>query len=273
MNSFASVFLLTLLFIQLESKQETAIPDCPIRMAKENERYLLLNDFSRFDQLNFTGCKRFLFLVQLLEISPQQNLILDNSLNVTGLHLASFDSNALKDTFSVQFFSLKGIDIKAKPLYSMNLYNTMVYMHIFWLIDSSDFNFYMNSTHLIDKDMCRLEYFSTLGQETFMTQVYNLFLRDSIRFPTRVCPLVFRNANLKVFDIGRLSSSSLNKKVLNFLQPLGNNITLTVDDINSNIFQLIVKVYHMDLDTELLNIGFRPTNRTRHKRPDKLNSD
>ena len=71
----------------------------------------VLIDFNKFQELNFTNCKIFKTSTQALTIQPSKPIILDNSLNFTGLTIE------LKYGHSITFnlYNLKGIDLESNP--------------------------------------------------------------------------------------------------------------------------------------------------------------
>jgi hypothetical protein len=60
---------------------------CPLFKQYSTTERTQIKDFDNFNQLNFTDCKNHYFETKFLEIMPSKELILDSSLNLTGLQI------------------------------------------------------------------------------------------------------------------------------------------------------------------------------------------
>lgn len=235
----ASCFIL---FPNIKPSYSTTL-SCPIKEDKNHEFYLMLNGFSRFDQLNFKTCTKPVS-IQLLEIKPDSKIILDRSLNFTGLTLKPVDS-----FFSMLFLKLKGIDVSSTPTELGKFGKKLLFV-----IDESNLDFYFNGNKLIDQSYCNLMKFPW-KQAIFMKSINTFIMRQSTVYPSQLlCPLLFYQVNFKLLNIEGISSSLLKKNIFGF-HNLANYIANQNDDtyLEAKIFQLSMRVYRLDLNSVLLN--------------------
>jgi hypothetical protein len=204
-----------------------------------------ISDFEDFNQLNFTNCKSFVNITAL-RIKPIKNIILDQSLDFNG-----FKINIIASIFTILLSNLKGIDFRLnnnlKNLETLNYFDKRA---IIWRFDLSNFNFYINKK-LIDKTNCNnFDFFFSNNQITsFLTGIHFLFLGQLVTYSDQTCPILFHNTIIQVISIQSISSSFINKNVFAFTQ-IPSNLS---EKINSNILQLIINLYHYELNNSLLN--------------------
>ena len=210
--------------------------------AYRDNKFVSLLNFEKFSQLNF-NCNLTIELSGL-QISPLQKLILDSSLNLTGIQVKRINGNL--PFFVIILSNLKGIDlhsysfdqIKFDGLNSLSNYN-----QFWWKFANFAFEFYFNG-NLINREMCNEKF----AQK--MSFPYGKIIDmddDYISFSTETCPFVFKNANIDLINIGKISDTYLKKNLLGF-----QNVSAV--NLNSFIFQLNLKLYHVYLNDKLLNM-------------------
>ena len=213
---------------------------CPPMNHYENERMLqkTIGDFSEFSQLNFTNCSNT-FIMSSIRLKPAEKIILDNSLNFSGLKIKS-----TAVLFNIVFSNIKGIDFRLNCLESISFEKNYEPKSFFWYFAYTNFDFYINN-QLITQDKCN---FDLLQQsESFLSRISFLILNSAVTYSTQTCPLLFHNVQIQVFIIENLKDSLINKNIFSF-----QNISI-IEYIDTNILQLILKVYRYNLDQCLLN--------------------
>jgi hypothetical protein len=220
-------------------------PSCPIKNSTDNEQHFIVNGFNRFDQLNFTKCTQ-LIRIMLLEIEPDKRIILDGSLNFTGVTF-----QPMNKFLSVLFFKLKGIEISSNMLNGVRYSDvSFALQKIFFVVSSSSLNFYFNG-NLLDQSFCHPDKFP-ISKVTYLNRIQAMVWRIPIIFPSgMLCPFIFYNVYFKLLSIEGISSSLLEKNILGFLKP--KNFTEENFLLNANILQLVIRVYHINLNSNLLS--------------------
>ena len=239
-------FKIILIIIFLLAKSNT----CPI---KTDQEYNTVTDFSNFKDLNFSDCYIPFQKVLTLEIRPNKKIILDDTLNMTGLKIAS---NNLY--FGFMFSNIKGIDFNPTSLLLKQIKFYQDFSKgIHFNFQLSDFQFYFHN-ELIDKKLCDQKYFYHSGtksigywKNTFLlAEISFLFLKKTVKFSEQTCPLVFNSLDIKLFAIERLSCSFISKNMLGFFD-LQQNDSLQFN--KPSIHQFSAKLYHVDLKQAFLN--------------------
>lgn len=227
------------IIIRLTNQDSTL--NCPIKNGN-SESFMLVEDFNRFDQLNFTLCVDPI-PIKLLEIRPAKKIILDKSFNLTGLVV-----KPAAQFLTLLFSDLDGIDLEENPMNGLEFSDfSLDYDQVFIIVEKSTFNFFSNGK-LLDRSYCDLNKFPRI-EKTFMNSINSLIL--SVSYPSEIlCPLLFQNVDIKLLSIPDLSTSPLKRKIFSFLN-LSNR---TIDfQLNSNIFQFILNVFHIDLKEDILS--------------------
>ena len=120
------------LVIIVEMKSE-----CALDSAELNTNKLILKNFKNFNELKFNCSKPF--NISILEIRPDNKLLINNSINFTGLSIS-----ALETYFSITLVNINGFDLEANPFTGIKLLNYYL-ENIFWFISSSNFEFYLQN--------------------------------------------------------------------------------------------------------------------------------
>jgi hypothetical protein len=224
---------------------------CPI---KNDQEYSVISDFSSFKDLNFTNCYYTLEKTLTLEIRPNKQIILDNTLNMTGLKIGS-SSNRY---FGFMFTNLKGIDYKPTSLLLPQLgFKQINKEEIFWNFKFSNFDFYFGS-QMIDKNFCDEKYFyhmydAEMGfwKNTFLlNEIRFLILKKTVKFSELTCPFVLNGLQIKIFAIEKLINSLISKNILGFYDVILHNSSKFSKPI---IVQFSATLYHNDLKKTFLN--------------------
>lgn len=197
-----------------------------------NNQNLVIYNFNSLDELKFK-CEST-YNVSILRIKPNTKIILDNSLNLTGLKLHSQEK-----LFVILLDNFKGIDLNMNSFRNLKI-NNYLQTEIWWSFSETYFEFYLNNS-LIDSNKCNSEL--PINKFFSFVNVMDLKLTSKSLY---ICPFSFRNVYLKLFIIFRISFSILEANQLSFLNT-------NVSFLNSSIYQLQLSVYHQHLDENFLN--------------------
>ena len=238
-----NIFLLVISIIQIVVSFS---PICPI---KNNDTIIIITEFNNFTEINFASCP--IATLSAIELKPNKKIIFDNSFDVNGLTI-----NPIGEHFNIILNNLKGIECRFEPFKNISFTTNYDFSNTFIQLKMSNFDFYVDNI-LINKDMCKRSLFYKqtgnfirFWDASFVSRTHYLFLDRTTIFSKPICPLVFKNAQLTIFDIGKLSSSFVEINSLTFIDISNANNSF---EINSNIFQLSIKVYHLKIDSKLLN--------------------
>jgi hypothetical protein len=192
---------------------------------------LTLRGFNSFSDLKFE-CDEF-FSVPMLQLIPNTELILDQSLNLTGLLIQSTG-------LTIHFAYLKGIDVNSHSTFHLN--TNFILNKIFIDISYSRLTFFSDS-ELIDIELC---FNFDASAANFLTQTTNLVLRNYNIFNAKICPYVFNNSDLNTLVVNRISSSFLNRNQLEF-------VDVKKEDMVSRVNSLFLRVDYDQLTLKILN--------------------
>ena len=171
---------------------------------------------------------------QLIPSSDQQ-LVLDDSLNVSGLQIrVTFES------FSIVLKKLKGFELNSNPFERLDLINYKVY-NIWLVYVNGRFNFYSNKT-LIQRNICN----QNLSGWKLIAKLEILDLSPSTFFSSKLCPFIFKNSLVRLIRIYGLSFSFIETNLMEFE-------SVPAPDLDSKIEQLHLKFFHANLTHKLLN--------------------
>ena len=115
------IILIMALVIIVEMKSECALDSVELDTNK-----LILKNFKNLNELKFNCSKTF--NISILEIRPDNKLLMDNSINFTGLTIS-----ALETYFSITLVNINGFDLEANPFTRIKLLNYYL-ENIFWFI-------------------------------------------------------------------------------------------------------------------------------------------
>ena len=234
-------FFIWNIFIYWRISKQNLLENCPVKNDPSSQYSLLIDGFSRFNQLNFSLCREPIVSLRLY-FKPERNTILSSSYDLTGLVV-----NPVFHFFIIQFSNINGIDIAANPsngleFTDLNFSNDNLMVNI----EKSNLKFFYNGK-LSDRSSCDLNIF-VWTKKTFMNSIRNLFLFSMTS--EMLCPILFLKSNLKLLSISPISSSLIEKRCFSF-ETLHNQTDEI--DIDSKIFQFIISVYRVDLNENLLS--------------------
>jgi hypothetical protein len=210
-----------------------------------NQLYLFVDNFDKFSDLNFTKCKKNYINASIIEFNPNNKLILDNSLNFTGLELLERKNTPFSSAiFTISFINLKGIDFKFNSYKNIVFLNKYDLKQIFWYIRNTNFDIYIKNQMINQKNCKSLFEFTN----SFLNEITVLLLHEETKFENPICPIIFQNSKLRLLDIYKLSSGLITKNIISFY-----NLSTNIVTINSYIHQLVVNFYHYDLSERLLS--------------------
>ncbi len=225
---------------------------CPISNDKE---YNVISDFSSFKTLDFTDCIIPLTKILTLEIRPSKQIILDNTLNMTGLKIASKNRY-----FGFMFTNIKGIDFQSEYLLLSQLKFDKDFdkEEIFLNFKSSNFDFYFGK-QLIDRKFCDEKYFWKAFSNNIdyywknaflLNELRFLILKNNVKFSEQTCPLIFSGLILKMIAIEKLTNNFISQNMLGFY-----DITPNISSKFSKpiIIQFSATLYHIDIKKTFLN--------------------
>jgi hypothetical protein len=149
-------------------------------------------NFTRFDQLNFASEFKNGQQISVLNLVPSTRLILDNSLNLSGLNFTNY--------FNISFYGLKGIDVTV-DLYRNFDISELDKKSTLSFNDSSIEFFYQNkSVDLLDCDRFIKSETPVFSPELVFPITQKLVFTNS-RFIKPICPIMFALADLQAIYI------------------------------------------------------------------------
>ncbi len=205
--------------------------------AYKDNIFRIITNFDDLNSLNFNCSNQI--NVSMLGFKPNKQLILDNSLNLNGLKV----TNPVNDVFMIIFENFKGFDLTSNPFEYVNFAGKL---YKFWSIGFSNFDFYYKNNSV--NQICNKNLFNVLPKENLFTG-YILSLEFDNKFSSNTCPFIFSNIKLNFLNFKHLSDSLVEKNIFGF-QNISEDL---VQNVNSSIFQLNIKFYHTDLNSNLLN--------------------
>lgn len=191
-----------------------------------------LSNFYKFDQLKF-DCPTPINM-SIWEICPFEPAILDETLDLTGLSIQSDGQGLL-----VFLKNLKGFDLKTNPFEEMH------YIHsdteaIQWFIDRTTFEFYLKGSPL------KMNECNTSLTNNGIFSKARLMDFKRVKLVPNLCSFAFNNFRVYTLSIDRVGSSFIEENMLSFDDiPAGN--------LRSEIMQLNLITYHIDINNKLLN--------------------
>lgn len=229
------LFILTINFVSIKNKTTDERTCCfTTNFAFKNNQRITLKNFDSLDQLEFNCSKPI--EMSILEIKPNQDIIFDNRFNFTGLTI-----KPMEQIFLITFYNFKGFDIQHNPFANLKFFKKEI---SFWFaIEDSNFDFYLSESLIHDSAICNQK----LQVNRFLSQIRILDIKSLTKLSDAMCPYVFKNVLLNVFNVKKITDNFLFRNLLKF-----QNLTLK-KDLNSSIFQAQFHFYHVDLDSTLLN--------------------
>ena len=199
---------------------------------------LTIYNFKRFDQIKFNCSKTF--KIMILQLIPDNFIILDNSLDLSGLLIDS-------PSFALHFSNLKGIDVLTDSRF--NLDRTNLEYDFYIDISYSHFIFYKNNA-IFDSEQC-LEYARSQNNSiNFFTHTTDVVLRNYVFFSKQMCPYLFNNSSMRSLGLGFLSDTFLNRNQFEFID--SDELELAKIEPN-NLKNFYMTLMHEKLTSKILN--------------------
>ncbi len=220
----------------------------------EIDVYVLCSGFDSFLEID-TSCASHLLLyhpvMDYIAFEPRRRLVLDSSLRFTELKRLinlSFGLQRSSKTLPprIMFRNLAGFDV----LSANNLFSDFpIIRTVFY---DTKFDLYANKTRLHHSN-CNESIFKRLfaTQNYFDTFKYALSLVDRVEFPSKVCPFMFKNINIRdfypntalLFDTNNYSDlADLNSQILSVNIKSAMNIKLTREFLYAPVYKRIKKL-------------------------------
>jgi len=228
--------LIVMFFTYLLQTYQTGCSFSSSYAYRENEQ-TTLKYFRDFKDLEFNCSKPI--NITILEIKPKNQLILDNSLKFLSVTL-----KATKLAVVLILNNLKGFDCEANPFKNIKIIGYPI-EYSWFIIKQSNFDFYKNGS-LIDRNSCN----ENLSVNSFIFQRYAIILQETNKYSSELCPFLFRNAKISVFDVKKMSSSLIKTNILGFQDIKSDK---TIKSIQSKVDYLALHFYQADLNLRLLN--------------------
>lgn len=241
MKKIFLVLLFTNLTIYL-----TTLEDCCF-ISSQNYTYLILQDFNSFSELHFNNVKNFSLVG--IYIKPNKKLILDESLNLTGVGYNSLIVTSEFRKFEIDVSNIKGISLNSNPfsrLIVRHKLNSNDQIIFFYTLDNLNFDFYIDN-RLIDSQSCNQNLLNSIKENLFSKINFLYVYSSSVIYRQNTCPLFFHKSKLSYIYLSS-TNSFIVKNMLTFSRmPLNNSI------FNSKIGSLTVFLYYVNLDSSILN--------------------
>jgi hypothetical protein len=187
------ILLINLLLVRGAHCSCSFADKCQLRVNEyEQTEYLLCAGFGSFAELG-PPCGQFTNITKYV-LHPDRPLILDSSLDIIALNkLILTDNQSPNATLLASFKNLIGIDL--------DLFERVNSTHEKWNIDyrigNSALEFYYENRRL---DFCGPNLTSRKSRPIFSV-LDSLGLGSNMRYPSKICPFVFENANLDTLSI------------------------------------------------------------------------
>ena len=145
----------------------------------------------------------------------------------------------MRPFFAIALKNIKGFDLKSDPFKFMKIIN-YDRENIIWYLVNTNFDFYLNNS-IVGPHVCN----SNLSDWSLISKTWILDTRRDVQFSSKICPYVFNNCMVALFSF-KISATLVGENLLSF-----QNVSAT--DLNSAIFQINIKLYHADLNQNILN--------------------
>ncbi len=211
--------------------------DCPFKSTINNQTVTLTN-FNNLSQLSFNQCKEPI-IVHNWQLKPDEKLILDNTLNLKGL--AIITENKFLNCI-VNLINFKGFDLLSNPFKDINFIGYLSLKHVIWLIEQSNFEFYLNNKLIKNEKYCNNSnnYWDNLITNS---KLYFLMISNS-QYSIGTCSYIFKNSQIKSLFFKEIKSSLISTNILTFLK---------TNDLESFVLQVDFDLYRIYFDDNLFD--------------------
>ena len=188
--------------VLLEAEKERSFENKALRL---NDK-ISLTDLTSFDDLNFNCSK--IINISILEIRAKKKIIFNSS--KFQLQKVKIISN--NGYFSILLFNFKGFYLTQNP-FALLRQKSEIYLKT----DDSYLNFMLKNisfNNYCDPKLMDNYYWSNFSLQTYMTWIK--FYSD--QYSDKICPLIFRNADINSLKIDGISSCLIYKNELFILE-------------------------------------------------------
>ena len=176
--------------------------------------FLSINNFNKLSEIKI-NCFHYFSNFNAISIIPNSQIILDDSLNLTGLFL-DFDPLTIK--FIFYFANFKGINLNFKANSGIVLTFFSKEERKFSLrMRFSKFAFYNNRNQLLKPNSTECSQYRYEYGQNFFFEIRELYVAYSI-FSTKICPMWFVNSKLQFVTLNTISNSLISKNKLEFIE-------------------------------------------------------
>jgi len=200
----------------------------------KSEQSILCKDFSNFSNLKF-NCSNNSYFQNFVLVSYKK-IIFDQNIE---LNYSTFSMNISR--FVVTLTNIEKISLKSS-LFS-NYLNAIKISNCFsvLLFTKSNFVFYKSLDDSKNKEFCTVKYFKDVLKQQFPFNNFSDFnIKNNVKFPTELCPLVFKGIDVYGMYFNGLEFSFIKKNVLTFSKiDLQNETSMhKIADVIFNIYRV-----------------------------------
>ena len=204
--------------------------------------------FYKFEDLKFE-CY-FNETLTVIVLKPEIPLTLDSKLNLTNLYI-----NPKTFNFILYVANLNGFDISYDPFKDVKVNETSD-IHGELVIQWSNFNFF-NQNKLLNEYDCGSNS-SFIFQNILSSYIFTILkIKESVKFPKEICPLVFNNSNINTIYIENIEKTFVRTNLFILKNVSSNSFT----ELNKPFYKPLIKtleaaMYNVDLNERFLNVFF-----------------
>jgi len=235
-------FLIIIIKFLLELSISRSSSECSFNdKSYEENQNIVLSNFNSFEELKFNCSKPI--RMSALKIKPNRKLILDDSLNMTGLII--YPEQVYWFNFLLR--NLNGFKLDSNPFRRIQFYKAS-FENLIFTLEDVNFEFFYNDSSV--NIVCNENLlFEKAWHRNFYSNSYLLYLGTKTIFASETCPLIFRDVKIRIFSILRISSSFIDKNVLQF-KSLSSDASVF---LNSTVYHADFTFYHSLLSAKLLD--------------------
>ncbi len=238
------MILILILLILIQDKAVLNLKSCNLNL--HNAYLQIVENIQNFSELNFTNCNNKL-TKNVLIIFPKKKLLLDNSLNFKQISLYSKQLPLF-----VMFRNLKGFDLESNPFKTLTFIDSRTNKtssSFFFILQDTFFDFYFRN-ELVNHEICNKNLIEKLkNQVNFFTWIYGLDAASpDVIYHENICPLVFAKSRINYLLLS--STNSLFVKNSLTFSNVSDDLAMYINPV---IFDLDLRLYHIDLNEKLLN--------------------
>ena len=214
--------------------QNHVFDNTQLHLSPEDDFRNIYIGLEHFNQLNDTGCKNLTLETNVLSLSAQRKILIEDNINLTEI---------------LNMINVKLVDNEARSIQISNILGfNQYYYHskLTWLemvrfeitFDNVNFEFYLNKTP-ITKEMCKHENFYGKSIEYFWPMT-NVIFNYEVTYFQPICPYVFLNSQLRQLGLFQITNSLIFKNCLEFI---------SIDEDNNPLDGLNIHgIAHLDIN-------------------------